>query len=141
MDCSIQKNRRLSIINIHMENTRELIYVRARLTLKSAEEGGRKTGFSSGYRPNQVFDSLNSLCPEYFTGFEKLPRKFFLTFIQDNGVNALIAKYESYKEFLSTFKHFPHFFKSDEKLTHKLRQAEDQTLRKILLRIKLDCLG
>jgi len=34
----------------------DLIVVRARLTLYSPENGGRKTGIKTGYRPNHVFE-------------------------------------------------------------------------------------
>jgi hypothetical protein len=33
-----------------------LIYVKARLKMKTTAEGGRKTGFISGYSPNHVFE-------------------------------------------------------------------------------------
>jgi translation elongation factor EF-Tu-like GTPase len=34
----------------------ELITIRATITIKSTQEGGRKHGFISGYRPNHVFE-------------------------------------------------------------------------------------
>lgn len=33
----------------------QFIIVSARITMKTTEEGGRKHGFKSGYRPNHVF--------------------------------------------------------------------------------------
>lgn len=33
-----------------------LIIVRAKISMKKTEDGGRKSGFSSGYRPNHVFE-------------------------------------------------------------------------------------
>ncbi|OQP44253.1 hypothetical protein A4H97_33410 [Niastella yeongjuensis] len=45
-----------SIRDLEYENPGELISVKARLKLKSTEEGGRQTGFISGYRPNHVFE-------------------------------------------------------------------------------------
>lgn len=38
------------------ENPSSLITVKARIKMRSTEEGGRKTGFISGYRPNHVFE-------------------------------------------------------------------------------------
>ena len=34
----------------------ESTYVEAKLTLRTTEEGGRKTGIKTGYRPNHVFE-------------------------------------------------------------------------------------
>jgi len=34
----------------------DLILIRAEVRLKTSEEGGRKSGFISGYRPNHVFE-------------------------------------------------------------------------------------
>ena len=39
-----------------MENKNDLIIVKARIYLKTADEGGRKTGVKSGYRPNHAFE-------------------------------------------------------------------------------------
>ena len=36
--------------------TDDLIIVKAKITMKTTEEGGRKFGFKSGYRPNHVFE-------------------------------------------------------------------------------------
>ena len=36
--------------------TDNLIIVKAKITMKSTDEGGRKSGFISGYRPNHVFE-------------------------------------------------------------------------------------
>ena len=38
-----------------------LIIVKAKITLKTKEEGGRETAFYSGYRPNHVFELPNNL--------------------------------------------------------------------------------
>ncbi|WP_190313702.1 EF-Tu C-terminal domain-related protein [Sphingobacterium chuzhouense] len=38
------------------EKRNDLIIVKAKVTMKTAEEGGRKFGFKSGYRPNHVFE-------------------------------------------------------------------------------------
>ena len=35
--------------------TNDLIIVKAKITMKTTEEGGRQSGFKSGYRPNHVF--------------------------------------------------------------------------------------
>ena len=34
----------------------DLIIVKAKITMKTTEDGGRKSGFISGYRPNHVFE-------------------------------------------------------------------------------------
>lgn len=34
----------------------DLIIVKARISMKKTDEGGRKSGFLSGYRPNHVFE-------------------------------------------------------------------------------------
>jgi translation elongation factor EF-Tu-like GTPase len=36
--------------------TDDLIVVKAKITMKTTEEGGRQSGFKSGYRPNHVFE-------------------------------------------------------------------------------------
>ena len=36
--------------------TNDLIIVKAKITMKTTEEGGRQSGFKSGYRPNHVFE-------------------------------------------------------------------------------------
>jgi len=41
--------------------TEDLIIVKAKITMKTTEEGGRKSGFKSGYRPNHVFEFPNDL--------------------------------------------------------------------------------
>lgn len=46
-----------SIRDLQYENPNmELISIKAKLTLKRTDEGGRQTGFISGYRPNHVFE-------------------------------------------------------------------------------------
>ena len=41
--------------------TGDLIIVKAKITMKTTEEGGRQHGFKSGYRPNHVFELLDDL--------------------------------------------------------------------------------
>jgi len=41
--------------------TDDLIIVKAKITMKTAEEGGRQSGFKSGYRPNHVFEMPDNL--------------------------------------------------------------------------------
>lgn len=41
--------------------TDDLIIVKARITMKKTEEGGRQFGFKSGYRPNHVFELPDDL--------------------------------------------------------------------------------
>lgn len=38
-----------------------LIIVKAKITMKTTEDGGRKSGFVSGYRPNHVFELPDEL--------------------------------------------------------------------------------
>ncbi|SHE65566.1 hypothetical protein [Pedobacter caeni] len=46
-----------SIYDLAKENSpSDLIIVSAEIRLKTTEDGGRKTGFISGYRPNHVFE-------------------------------------------------------------------------------------
>ena len=45
-----------SIRDLEYENNSGLLTVKAKLKLKSTEEGGRHTGFISGYKPNHVFE-------------------------------------------------------------------------------------
>jgi len=41
--------------------TDDLIIVKAKITMKTTEEGGRQSGFKSGYRPNHVFEVPDNL--------------------------------------------------------------------------------
>jgi translation elongation factor EF-Tu-like GTPase len=41
--------------------TDDLIIVKAKITMKTTEEGGRQFGFKSGYRPNHVFELPDDL--------------------------------------------------------------------------------
>lgn len=45
-----------SILDLDYENPGGLLLIKAIIRMKSAEDGGRKTGFTSGYRPNHVFE-------------------------------------------------------------------------------------
>jgi len=45
-----------SLTDIELNNTEELIHVRALMKMKPTSKGGRMTGFLSGYRPNHVFE-------------------------------------------------------------------------------------
>ncbi|WP_315822474.1 hypothetical protein [Paraflavitalea speifideaquila] len=45
-----------SIRDLEYENPGELISIKAKLTVKKTEDGGRQNGFVSGYRPNHVFE-------------------------------------------------------------------------------------
>jgi hypothetical protein len=45
-----------SIRDLEHERSDGFIIVRAQLTMKKTEDGGRRTGFISGYRPNHVFE-------------------------------------------------------------------------------------
>jgi translation elongation factor EF-Tu-like GTPase len=39
----------------------DIIIVKARVHFRTTEEGGRKTGIKSGYRPNHVFEQTNDI--------------------------------------------------------------------------------
>lgn len=41
--------------------TDDLIIVKAKITMKTTEEGGQQSGFKSGYRPNHVFELPDNL--------------------------------------------------------------------------------
>jgi translation elongation factor EF-Tu-like GTPase len=41
--------------------TDDLVIVKAKITMKTTEEGGRQSGFKSGYRPNHVFEIPKNL--------------------------------------------------------------------------------
>ncbi|MCK6607702.1 MULTISPECIES: hypothetical protein [Flavobacterium] len=45
-----------SIRDLEYENPNELIPIKAKIKIIRTEDGGRKTGFISGYRPNHVFE-------------------------------------------------------------------------------------
>ncbi|MCO7185155.1 hypothetical protein NH341_06935 [Tenacibaculum sp. XPcli2-G] len=45
-----------SITDFDLDETPELIHVKANLKLTPSEKGGRKTGIKKGYRPNHVFE-------------------------------------------------------------------------------------
>ena len=49
-----------SINDFDLEETPEFIHVKANLTLTPTEQGGRKTGIKTGYRPNHVFEYLTN---------------------------------------------------------------------------------
>ena len=45
-----------SIRYFEYENPNELFSIKAKVKIMKTEEGGRRTGFISGYRPNHVFE-------------------------------------------------------------------------------------
>lgn len=45
-----------SIRDLDYENSDSLLVIKAKLKMKRTEDGGRKTGFISSYRPNHVFE-------------------------------------------------------------------------------------
>ncbi|HLP10435.1 MAG TPA: hypothetical protein VK177_00785 [Flavobacteriales bacterium] len=49
-------------------NNNGLLVVKAKLKLLSTEEGGRKTPFKTGYRPNHVFEYFDSKFKESWIG-------------------------------------------------------------------------
>lgn len=44
------------LVDFTLEQPRDLLIIKARLTLKPTEESGRKTAILSGYRPNHIFE-------------------------------------------------------------------------------------
>jgi hypothetical protein len=57
-----------SIRELQYETTGELIQVKARLKIKTTEDGGRESGFISGYRPNMVFEYTDGQFLQTFIG-------------------------------------------------------------------------
>lgn len=57
-----------SITDIEINNTKELIRVRAKLSLKSTSNGRRESGFMSGYRANHVFEYVDEQLLNTFIG-------------------------------------------------------------------------
>jgi len=54
------KYTQISFRDLKYENSTGLISITAKLKMKTTAEGGRKTGFISGYRPNHVFEYNNN---------------------------------------------------------------------------------
>ena len=57
-----------SIRDLEFENPQGIIRVKAKLKMKTTAEGGRKTGFISGYRPNHVFERINGQMLQTYVG-------------------------------------------------------------------------
>lgn len=57
-----------SYTDLDITPTSALIHVKAILKMKPTEEGGRKTGFTNGYRPNHVFEYENGKMLEAYIG-------------------------------------------------------------------------
>ena len=57
-----------SIRDLDYENKSDLITVKAKLKMKKTEDGGRKTGFISGYRPNHVFEYKDGQLMQTYIG-------------------------------------------------------------------------
>ncbi len=51
-----EKYSTISFGDIYFENSAVFIAIKAKLTLKRTEDGGRSSGILSGYRPNHVFE-------------------------------------------------------------------------------------
>lgn len=45
-----------SIKELEYENPNTLVSIKSRIKIRKTEDGGRQTGFISGYRPNHVFE-------------------------------------------------------------------------------------
>ena len=50
------KYTHLSILDLDVKDSPYLIYVQAKIRLKKPDEGGRKGGIKSGFRPDHVFE-------------------------------------------------------------------------------------
>lgn len=57
-----------SYTDLELENTEHLIHVQAKVWMKSAEEGGRETGFPSGFKCTHVFEYEEGKMLHSFTG-------------------------------------------------------------------------
>jgi hypothetical protein len=57
-----------SIRDLDYENPSDLIAVKAKVKLRKTEDGGRKTGFISGYRPDHVFEYKDGQLLRAFIG-------------------------------------------------------------------------
>ena len=57
-----------SIRDFDYESKSDLLTVKAKLKMKKPEDGGRKTGFISGYRPNHVFEYHDGQFLQTFIG-------------------------------------------------------------------------
>ncbi len=57
-----------SYTDIEIENTPQLVHVKAKLKMLSPDNGGRKTGFTNGYRPNHVFEHNGNKALHTFIG-------------------------------------------------------------------------
>ena len=57
-----------SIDDLTINNTANLIHIKAKIKMKPTEEGGRKTGFTTGYRPNHVFEYVDEKMVKTFMG-------------------------------------------------------------------------
>jgi len=53
----------LSMTDLDLKDTPNMIYITAKLKMKKSDEGGRQAGFISGYRPNQF---LNIKTEKYY---------------------------------------------------------------------------
>lgn len=58
------------------ENDNGLLVVKAKMKLLSSEQGGRKTPFKTGYRPNHVFEYFDSKVKETWIGDIILEKEF-----------------------------------------------------------------
>lgn len=57
-----------SIKELEYDNSGDLLTIQAKIKLKTTEEGGRKTGFISGYRPHHVFEKKDGI-PDLFNTY------------------------------------------------------------------------
>ncbi|MFN5984475.1 MAG: hypothetical protein ACK479_13495 [Fluviicola sp.] len=93
----------VNIDEMEYENNGGILSVKAKLKLKTKEEGGRQTGFISGYRPNHVFEyNDNGQLSQAFVGdiiFEGLPtiepgeeREVTVRFLMDQPIEKYLEK-------------------------------------------------
>jgi translation elongation factor EF-Tu-like GTPase len=85
-----------------MKNYNGLISIKARLKLKSTAEGGRKTGFTSGYRPNHVFEySDNGQLLQTFIGDVLFDGKTTLEPGEEREVEVRFLMYQPIEKYLN----------------------------------------
>lgn len=58
----------LSVKDIELKGN-ELICVKAKITMKTTEDGGRNTAIKTGYRPNHVFKQIDGKWEQSYMGY------------------------------------------------------------------------
>ena len=88
--------------DLKIESSHDLIKIKAKIRLRTTEEGGRVNGISSGYRPNHVFEyKENGMLKETFIGDIQFGKGTFLELGKECEVMVrflLIPKIERFME-------------------------------------------